>query len=203
MAAGGCSSFRTTPPAERASDQNITTNWTFDTGGHVSGLHAINADTGEQITAYSFGVTVAGGSTINSNDVLRVTTMPNGGATVKEVNRQGETILSTDANGTVHQYSIDQLARLALDAVITVPDGVDDAILAIGLTYDTCSRVDKITSYASASGTGTVVNEVENLYNDFWQLNQQYQEHSGAVIPVLRSTCSMATPTAAAIPAAR
>ena len=26
-----------------------------------------------------------------------------------------------------------------------------------------------------------MVNEVENLYNDFWQLNQQFQEHSGAV----------------------
>ncbi len=26
-----------------------------------------------------------------------------------------------------------------------------------------------------------MVNEVENVYNDFWQLQQQYQEHSGAV----------------------
>ena len=26
-----------------------------------------------------------------------------------------------------------------------------------------------------------VTDEVENVYNDFWQLQQQYQEHSGAV----------------------
>ena len=39
-------------------DNNITTNWTYDTGGHESGLHAIDAVTGEQITGFSFGVTV-------------------------------------------------------------------------------------------------------------------------------------------------
>ena len=163
-------------------DQNITVNWTYDNGGHLSGMHAINAATGEQITSYSYGVTVAGGSTINSNDALRVTTMPDGGTTVQQVNRQGEAIQMTDARGTVHQYTRDQLARLTLDAVITVGTNVDNAVLAIGLSYEVRSLLQKITSYASASGPGsTVVNEVENDYNDFWQLQQQYQEHSGAV----------------------
>ena len=53
--------------------------------------------------------------------------------TAKEVNRQGEVILLTDANGTVHQFTRDQLGRLTLDAVITIPDSVDDAVLAVGL----------------------------------------------------------------------
>ena len=55
---------------------------------------------------------------------------------------------------------------------------MDDAVLAIGLSYEVRSLVEKITSYASASGPGsTVVNEVENAYNDFWQLATQWQEH--------------------------
>ena len=127
-------------------------------------------------------MTVAGGSTINSNDVLNITTMPDGGTTVQQVNRQGEAILMTDANGTVHQYTRDQLARLTLDAVTHLPSGVDGAVLAIGLSYEVRSLLQKITSYAAASGPGsTVVNEVQNVYNEFWQLQKQYQEHSGAV----------------------
>ena len=165
-----------------AADQNITVNWTYDNGGHVSGLHAINAATGEQITSYSYGVTVAGGSAINSNDVLGVTTMPDGGTSVRQVNTQGELLQLTDANGTVHQFSRDLLGRLTLDAVVTIPDSVDQAVLAIGLSYEVRSLVQKITSYAAASGPGsTVVNEIDNVYDDFWQLQQQYQEHSGAV----------------------
>ena len=95
-------------------DQSITVNWTYDAGGHKSGLHAINPVTGEQITGFSFGVTVAGGSAINSNDVLGVTTMPDGGATVRQVNTQGELLQFTDQNGTVHRFTRDLLrpARL-------------------------------------------------------------------------------------------
>ena len=143
---------------------------------------SISPVTGEQITSYSFGVTVVGGSAVNSNDVLCITTMPDGGATVRQVDTQGELLQFTDQNGTVHRFARDLLGRPTLDAVVTVPDSVDQAVLAIGLSYEVRSLIEKITSYAAATGPGsTVVNEVENAYNDFWQLQQQYQEHSGAV----------------------
>jgi RHS repeat-associated protein len=125
-------------------------------------------------------VTVASGSTINSNDVLRVETMPDGGATVKEVNRQGELILMTDANSTVHQYTRSKLGELTADTVVNLADNVDDAILRIALSYDVRRLLEKITSYDAASG-GSVVNEVQNAYNDFQQLQTQYQEHGGPV----------------------
>ena len=86
----------------------------------------------------------------------------------------------TDQNGTVHRFTRDLLGRPTLDAVVTVPDSVDQAVLAIGLSYEARSLIEKITSYAAASGPGsTVVNEVENVYDDFWQLQKQFQEHSG------------------------
>ena len=40
--------------------------------------------------------------------------------------------------------------------------------------------LEHITSYASATG-GTVVNDVERVYNGFRQLITEYQEHDGAV----------------------
>jgi len=165
-----------------SADQNITTRWAYDTGGHLSALKAINADTGEQITAYSFGVTVAGGSAINSNDVLHVETAPDSGATVTEINRQGETILKSDPNGTVHAYVRDQLGRQTLDQVITLPEGIDGTIQRIEITYDVRGLVEKITCYDAATG-GSVVNEIQNVYNDFGQLVSQYQSHQGEVSP--------------------
>jgi len=59
---------------------------------------------------------------------------------------------------------------------------IDDAILRLGTTYDVRGLVEKRTSYNHATvGSGSVVNEVQNAYNDFGQLETQYQEHSGAV----------------------
>ncbi len=85
----------------------------------------------------------------------------------------------TDANGTVHQYTRDLLGRPTLDAVITLPDTVDNAVLAIGLSYEVRSLVQKITSYASASGTGTVVNEVENERGQGQTLKLNSQAEAG------------------------
>ena len=41
---------------------------------------------------------------------------------------------------------------------------------------------EKITQYESDT-SGTVVNEVMRVYNDFGQLTDEYQSHGGVVVP--------------------
>src|SRR5207237_3470148 len=47
--------------------------------------------------------------------------------------------------------------------------------------YDALGNPYLVTSYNAASG-GSIVNQVENLYNGLDQLIQQYQAHAGAVV---------------------
>ena len=68
------------------------------------------------------------------------------------------------------------------DRVTTFGTGVDDAVRRIATTYDVIGRREKITSYDNPTvGSGSVVNEVGFVYNDFGQLVTEYQEHGGAV----------------------
>lgn len=50
----------------------------------------------------------------------------------------------------------------------------------MGQTYDVRGLATKTTSNADGAGT-TVVDQIENAYNDFGQLTVQYQQHGGAV----------------------
>lgn len=95
-------------------------------------------------------------------------------------NRQGQVIVIQDQNGTIHNYLYDLLGRLTDDSITTFGPGVDGTVGRIHCSYEAHGLVQNITSYNSASG-GSVVNDVENLYNGFLQLIQQYQEHGGAV----------------------
>ena len=92
-------------------DENRTTEWTYNADGRTASLKAVNAATGDQITSYSYGVTVAGGSGLTSFDLLHVETYPDSGTVVHEYNRQGQQTLLTDQNGTVHAYLYDKLGR--------------------------------------------------------------------------------------------
>ena len=49
---------------------NITTQMTYHASGQIATLTAVNADTGNQVTTYTYGTTLSGGSTIASNDLL-------------------------------------------------------------------------------------------------------------------------------------
>jgi RHS repeat-associated protein len=59
-------------------------------------------------------------------------------------------------------------------------DGVDDAVLAIGRSYDVRGQLEKVTSYGNA-GMTALVNEVQYAYNGFGQVVFDYQAHGGAV----------------------
>jgi RHS repeat-associated protein len=165
------------------SEQNVTTEMRYGPGSQLVALIAKNPDTGDQVTQYQYGVTLAD-SDLASNDLLRSEVYPDSFDSTDRVtftyNRQGQRTSMRDQNGSLHAYAYDLLGRQLHDAVPTLAAGVDGAILRIGRTYEVRGMVEKVTSY-NAAASGSVVNEVQNAYNDFAQLETQYQEHTGAV----------------------
>jgi len=164
-------------------DENVTTEMEYGPGGHLVKLIAVNQSTGNQVTEYEYGVTLTN-SELASNDLLRAEFYPDSDGPTDSVrygyNRQGQRIEMADQNGSTHQYDYDLLGRQTDDRVTTLGDGVDDAVRRISTSYDVRGLEEKITSYDAATG-GNVANEVQNAYNDFGQLVDQYQEHDGAV----------------------
>jgi RHS repeat-associated protein len=163
-----------------------TTGYTYNAAGQTS-LTAYLTGGGGQTTAWVYGVTTAD-SGIDSNDVVGATKWPDkstGAASSSEedtvtVNALGETATATDRNGTTHTYTYDVLGRVVADAVTTLGSGVDGAVRRIETAYDGQGNPYLVTSYDAASG-GSVVNQVERVYNGLGQLTAEYQEHGGAV----------------------
>ena len=59
--------------------------------------------------------------------------------------------------------------------------GVFKFEVSISTTYDDLGRVRTVTSYSADDGTGTVVNEVQDQYDGWGNLVEEWQSHSGAV----------------------
>jgi RHS repeat-associated protein len=175
-------------------DANQTTGYTYDGDNNQLSMTAVMPSaTPSQTTAYIYGVTTSGGSTINSNDLLQKVEYPNpstGAASTSAsaqnsytYNAAGQVITKTDQNGTVHTYTYDVLGRQTSDAVTIAsgnPENIDTSVLRIETNYNSQGLIYQTTSYNAASG-GSIVNQVENLYNDLGQLTAQYQSVSGAV----------------------
>jgi RHS repeat-associated protein len=167
---------------------NRTSEYTYDGSGHVITLQADLPGGAYQQTKYIYGVTTATGSTVNSNDLLAAMQYPdkttgNPSSSEQEtytVNALGERISKTDRNFTVHSYTYDVLGRQIADAVTTLGAGVNGAVLRIETAYDTDDRPYLYTSYNAASG-GSIVNQVQQVYNGLSQLITEYQSNSGAV----------------------
>ncbi|HEV3447791.1 MAG TPA: DUF4214 domain-containing protein [Gemmataceae bacterium] len=170
------------------SNTNKTTNYAYDGDGNLLSLTAVEPGGLYQKTGYIYGVTTGAGSTINSNDVLAATQYPdpstgNPSSTLQEtytVNGLGQNLTKTDRNGNVHTFSFDVLGRQTVDAVTTLGSGVDGSVLRLETAYDTDDRPYLFTSYNAASG-GSIVNQVQRVYNGLSQLITEYQANSGAV----------------------
>ena len=81
-------------------------------------------------------MTTAGGSNINSNDMLAAIYYPNTSTGNPDSshpegyteNALGQTLTMADRNGNVHTYSYDVLGRPTADAVTTLGSGVDGSV---------------------------------------------------------------------------
>jgi RHS repeat-associated protein len=170
------------------SSSDVTTEYTYDASGHTLTVKADMAGGAYQTTQYIYGTTQAGGSGVNSNDLLNAINYPdkttgNPSNSEKErftVNALGQRTSFTDRNGTVHDYVYDVLGRQTVDAVVTLGSGVDGSVRRLTTAYDTGGRPYLYTSYATFTG-GTIVNQVQDVYNGLGQLTTEYQSTSGAV----------------------
>jgi RHS repeat-associated protein len=169
-----------------SSDQ--TTEYGYDGDGNPLYVQVDLPGGAVQKTQYLYGATTAGGSDVNSNDLLvgvqypdPTTGQPSAAQQEKyTVNALGETKTVTDRNGNVHTLSYDVLGRLTSDAVTTLGAGVDGAVRRIDTAYDAQGNPYLFTSYADTAGT-TVINQVQQTFNGLGQLTADYQAHGGAV----------------------
>jgi YD repeat-containing protein len=170
-------------------NSNKTTEYTYGAAGNILTLTAVQpTGTPSQTTGYVYGVSTVTGSAIDSNDILAATQYPDPTTGLPSssqeetytVNALGEIITKTDRNSTVHTYTYDVLGRQIADAVTTLGEGVDDAVLRIETAYDTQGNAYLITSFDAAS-EGNIVNQVLRTFNGLRQLTAEYQEHSGEV----------------------
>ena len=168
---------------------NKTTDYAYNSAGMTSLTAAmLNSDstiTGET-TEWIYGVTTGTGSDIDSTDIVSATYQPNPStgapdsslATTVTVDALGETITSTDPNGTTHTYTFDVLGQQTADTVTTLGTGVDGSVMKITTAYTTLGNPSLVTSYNSSSN---VVNQVEMLYNGLDQEIQEFEAVNGAV----------------------
>jgi RHS repeat-associated protein len=164
-----------------------TTEYGYGPAGRTS-LTARLTGGGGQTTQWVYGVTTAGGSGVNSNDIIGATRWPDpatGAASAAEqetvtVNTLGQPVARTDRNGTVHAYTYDVLGRETADAVTTLGAFVDGAVRRVETAYDGQGNPYLLTSYDAATG-GSVMNQVKREFNGLGQLVSDWQSHAGAV----------------------
>jgi YD repeat-containing protein len=167
---------------------NKTTDYTFNSVGMTSLTAEMGSGEGET-TEWVYGVTTGDDSEIDSNNIVSTTEQPNPStglpdaslATTVTVDALGETLTSTDPDGTTHTYIYDVLGQQIGDAVTTLGSGVDDSVMEIGTSYTTLGNPQYITTYATISPPGGIVNQVEYVYNGLDQMTQEYQSVSGMV----------------------
>ena len=165
--------------------ENKTTRFEYNLDGNLVKLIAENPTTGDQVTEWIYGVTVAQGSALESKALVYQKKYPDSTGTTDRVtytyNRQGQVTTLTDQAGTTHTYAFDKAGRVLEDAV-TFPSGsiLDQTVKRITRSYEVRGMLSKVGSF----GTGTTpLNEVLLTYNSYGQLAKDYQEHSGAVEP--------------------
>ena len=166
-----------------------TTRYTYD---GLSNMLTVTADLpagqADQTTEYLYGVTVGGGSTLVSNDLLSEihhADRATGAASAGRVetftyNALGEQLTATDLNGNVHTYGYDVLGRLLTDTVTTLGADIDGSVRRVDRAFDSAGRLHTVTRYDAVAG-GNIENQVLREYNGLGQLTQEYQQHDAAV----------------------
>ncbi|MBX3452388.1 MAG: hypothetical protein KF777_22720 [Planctomycetaceae bacterium] len=166
-------------------DENVTVLTSYNADGNVATITAVNVATGNQVTEYVYGTTLAN-SELATSTLKRQEIYPDSvdGSDVIlfSYNRQQQVTQVTDQGGTVHAFDFDKLGRQTQDRVSALGSGVDGTVRRIAMTYKVRGLKETITSYDNpAVGSGNILNECQFVYNDFGQLVTEYQSHDDAV----------------------
>lgn len=171
-----------------------TTEFTWHASGQLQRLTLINPTTGNQVTRWIFGTTLAE-SGIASNRLLRAKIYPESDDRPAPLdsgpdgvyarleytyNRQGDVVQFTDADGTVHEYEYDKAGRLIEDRATTIASHLDTTVRRISRAYDNRGMLALVSSYDAVT-SGTILNQVALLYGAFGQLVEDAQAHGGTV----------------------
>ena len=151
----------------------------YNTSGQLWKQIAENDETGDQITTYTYGVSLAD-SNLASKELQRSLTHPDGGVVTYTYDRTGQQTSMTDPNGSTHQYRYDKAGRRTKDIVSSAGTGVDGVVRRIEHSFDNRQRLQQITSFTSPSGN-TVQSDVKYQYNPFGQITAEYQQHGAEV----------------------
>ena len=167
----------------------------------------MNPVTGNQRTRFLYGTTLGSGGgaiAIARSDLLVAILYPDTADSADPIrftyNRQSQANWMQDQNGNVHEYDFDGLARRLADIVSLLGAGVDGAVRRIDTAYDIRGMIHLITSRAGTAADSTIVNQVLRQFNNFAQLQKEYQEHDGPVNTLASPYVDMATRTVRPIP---
>jgi len=166
--------------AGSADGQRIS-GYAYAADGGLLQLILENPTTGQQVTSWAYGTSLATNGVARS-DLAVSKTFPTGESATQTYNRQGEVSTMTDLNGSIHAYDRDQLGRLVNDRVSTLAANVDGAVQCISKGYDLQGHLASVTSYASNTPGGSIVNQVALSYNGIDCLTADAQSVTGAVV---------------------
>jgi RHS repeat-associated protein len=162
-----------------------TTQYSYTLDNLVATITAVNSDTGNQVTTYTYGTTLTL-SGVARNDLLQYLDYPDSTSSSDRktftYNRQGQQKSITDQRGTQRSFIYDGLGRLTDDCVTLIGSATDSLVLRISTTYEVRGMVETVSSCETpVPGIGTIYNQVKMDYNSFSQLITEWQDHTGAV----------------------
>lgn len=153
-----------------------------------------------QVTKYIYGSTKgtsAGQSAIATGNLLRATVYPdssNTGTTLANIdsdssdvvsmayNALGQGIYRKDQAANVIQTDYDSAGRSTYRRATTVGGSFNSDVLRIGTSYTSKGQVDAVTQYSNATvGSGSVVDEVKYVYDDWGNISNFRQDRDSAV----------------------
>jgi RHS repeat-associated protein len=160
------------------------TKYKYNPDGNITKLKVRNnTASGIEIqeTIWTYGVTTAGGSALNSNLLVRTKTYPDsaGGSDVVTYtyNRPGQVTTTKDQSGLVHSFSFDATGRQIADEVTSWGSStVDQTIKRLTKGYDARGLVAAARSFGTSA---TPVNSVTFQHNGWRQLIEETQSHEG------------------------
>ncbi len=176
-------------------DEDVTVEMAYSADGNLETLTTKNPTRGDHITKYVYGTTRVDSEIATSTlkwaeiypDSDDTTALGNGTDGVYDriefrYDRQQRVIQVKDQQETVHAFDFDALGRQTQDRVTALGSGVDSAVRRIATEYDVLGRKSRTTWYDNPTvGSGSIVNDLAFVYDDFGQLITEYQEHGGAV----------------------
>ena len=181
----------TTGGAPAASIDQITT-YTYNGDNETLTMTAQVPGANNETTQWSYNTTPTAGYQVRDNDRLKKVSLPDpstGNANGSTNNSYsyfydnlGEPYYDvSDPNGSQTSFTFDVLGRMIQDNAAGLGTNVDSSVRSLVYGFDTNGQLSTASSYSGTSGTGTLLNQVEENYNGYGQLIEEWQSHSGAV----------------------